>query len=169
MQFNKKRTPKQKTTLLFLIKGDRILLAMKKRGFGKGRYNGVGGKPEGKEKIEQTAKREAEEEIGIVPKSIQEVAKLNFYFPNQPDWDQQVITYLCTKWSGKPKETEEMRPKWFDKFDLPYKKMWPDDKLWLPHTIEGKYVKANFTFGEGDVIADYNIKVINKRYLTKNR
>lgn len=165
---NKKRAvPKQKASLLFLVKGDEILLAMKKRGFGKGRFNGVGGKPEGKEKIEQTAKRETKEEIGVSPKKIQEVAKLNFYFPEKPEWDQQVIVYYCYKWQGRPKETEEMKPKWFNRFDLPYKRMWPDDKLWLPHVMEGKYVNANFAFGEGDLIADYNIEVKNKQYLTK--
>jgi hypothetical protein len=38
--------PSKQATLLFLIKDQKILLAMKKRGFGKGRWNGVGGKPE---------------------------------------------------------------------------------------------------------------------------
>jgi hypothetical protein len=31
-------------TLLFLQKDDELLLAMKKRGFGAGRWNGVGGR-----------------------------------------------------------------------------------------------------------------------------
>jgi len=48
-------------TLLFLIKEDQILLAMKKRGFGMGRFNGVGGKIEPGETIEQAMIRECQE------------------------------------------------------------------------------------------------------------
>ena len=47
-------TKRTKTlSLLFLRREDEILLAMKKRGFGKGRWNGVGGKVEVGESIEQ--------------------------------------------------------------------------------------------------------------------
>ncbi len=42
-----------------------ICLAMKKRGFGVNRWNGVGGKVEEKETIETAAKREVKEEAGI--------------------------------------------------------------------------------------------------------
>jgi len=54
-------------TLLFLIKDDQILLAMKKRGFGAGRFNGVGGKVEPGETIEQALIRESQEEINVTP------------------------------------------------------------------------------------------------------
>ena len=58
-------------TLLFLIKKSQgeitdICLAMKKRGFGMNRWNGVGGKVDDqKETIEDAAKRETKEEIGL--------------------------------------------------------------------------------------------------------
>jgi 8-oxo-dGTP diphosphatase/8-oxo-dGTP diphosphatase/2-hydroxy-dATP diphosphatase len=35
---------KMQTTLLLGLKDNKLLLAMKKRGFGAGKYNGVGGK-----------------------------------------------------------------------------------------------------------------------------
>ena len=41
------------TTLCLLKKDNRILLAMKKRGFGEGKYNGVGGKIENGETPEE--------------------------------------------------------------------------------------------------------------------
>ena len=41
---------------------------MKKSGFGQGRFNGVGGKPEGDENIHDTAIRETKEEINVAPK-----------------------------------------------------------------------------------------------------
>ncbi len=45
-------------TLLFVMESDRVLLGMKKRGFGAGRWNGFGGKVEAQESIEEAAKRQ---------------------------------------------------------------------------------------------------------------
>ena len=71
-----------------LIDDPKILLAMKKRGLGAGKWNGVGGKPETDETIEQTAIRECQEEIRVVPKNLKLVATLNFYFSKaKSDWN----------------------------------------------------------------------------------
>ncbi|GAJ07377.1 unnamed protein product, partial [marine sediment metagenome] len=53
-------------TLCFFIKENPklILLGMKKRGFGKDKYNGFGGKINPDETIEEAAVREVQEEIG---------------------------------------------------------------------------------------------------------
>lgn len=55
----------RQASLGLLIEGERVLLAMKKRGFGQGKWNGVGGKPNEGEKIEVAADREILEEIGV--------------------------------------------------------------------------------------------------------
>ena len=59
-------------TLLFLYKPKekRILLAMKKRGFGEWKWNGVGGKLEGNETVQEAAVREAQEEISVITKPV---------------------------------------------------------------------------------------------------
>ncbi len=36
--------PKKVLTLVYILKGDEILLGLKKRGFGTGKWNGFGGK-----------------------------------------------------------------------------------------------------------------------------
>lgn len=149
--------PLRQSTLCFLVKDNEILLAMKKRGFGKDRWNGVGGKSEGEETILETAIREAREEIEVVPKEMELVAILNFYFLNNPDWSQQVVAYFSKDWEGEPKETEEMRPQWYNKNELPIDAMWPDDNLWLSRVIQGSKVKAEFLFGENDTVLDHNI------------
>lgn len=152
-------------TLLFLIKRDGgiindILLAQKKRGFGLGRYNGVGGKVKPGETIEEAAKRETQEEIGVKVDKIIKVAELSFYFPHQPDWNQMVHTYFVEEWAGEPTESEEMNPKWFAAASLPFAQMWPDDIFWVPDVISGKLLRARFTFGEGDAVLEKDIIVV---------
>ncbi len=52
------------TNLVFILRGDEVLLAMKKRGLGTGKWNGPGGKVKGKETPEEAAIRETEE-VGL--------------------------------------------------------------------------------------------------------
>lgn len=155
------------TTLLFLIKKQEgkisdILLAMKKRGFGAGRWNGVGGKLGEGETIEQALIREAKEEIGVevVESDLKKVAELTFTFPHRPDFNQVVHTYITENWSGEPIESEEMKPEWYKSENIPFDTMWPDDKFWVPHMIEGKLIKGAFTFGEGDVVIDQGVQFV---------
>lgn len=44
-------------TLVLVVQPQRILLGMKKRGFGAGRWNGFGGKLQAGETVEQAARR----------------------------------------------------------------------------------------------------------------
>lgn len=163
----------KQATLCLLVKEDQgdeeILLAMKKRGFGKGRWNGVGGKmnsEKGDKDIVAAATRETQEEIGVKVKNIEKVALLNFRFPYIPEnekkeWDQDVHVFLVRFWDGEPIETEEMAPKWFKLTDIPFKEMWDDDKFWLPHILEGKKLRARFTFKKGEIIDRQDIKIID--------
>jgi len=153
------------STLLFLIKkedgkGAQICLAMKKRGFGMGRWNGVGGKQNEGESIEDAVKREANEEIGITTSTMGKVAELAFTFPAKPDWNQLVHVYTSSEWENEPVESEEMKPEWFGYADIPFKDMWPDDIFWLPKVLDGNLVKASFSFGEGDAILDQKVEVV---------
>lgn len=152
-------------TLLFLVKKSEgritdICLAMKKRGFGAGRWNGAGGKVKEGESIEEAVLRETEEEICVKAKNISKVAELFFTFSHNHPWDQVVHAYFCLEWEGEPKESEEMRPEWFKVGDIPFASMWPDDIFWLPKVISGNLVKANFSFGEGDIIESQKVEVV---------
>lgn len=149
-------------TLLFLRQDNSILLAMKKRGFGEGRWNGVGGKVEADETIEQAMIRESQEEIGITPTAYEKVADINFnvYYRGEPAL-LNVHTFFATKWEGKPTESEEMKPKWFNIADIPYDKMWPDDPYWLPVVLKGQKLTADFTLDETDVIISHKLTEVS--------
>jgi 8-oxo-dGTP pyrophosphatase MutT (NUDIX family) len=153
----------RKATLCILVSDGRILLAMKKRGFGIGKWNGVGGKQEAGEDVKTTAVRETKEEIGVVPISMRKVAVLNFYFPESPkdkDWNQQVHIFLVDGWDGTPKETEEMNPEWFALDKIPYESMWDDDRHWLPKVLEGKSIEGDFIFDRDQKLADFKMKEV---------
>ena len=54
------------TTLTVFFKDNKVLLGEKKRGFAKGTLNGIGGKQDMGETIEQAMVRECQEEIGYL-------------------------------------------------------------------------------------------------------
>lgn len=140
---------KLETTLLLLRKDDEVLLAMKKRGFGEGNFNGVGGKLKDGESPEQAMIRETEEEIGIIPINYEKVGILDFIEFYKGEKENVVVhLYTATEWNGEIKESEEMRPRWFNINEVPYDKMFPDDKHWLPILLEGKKFNAFFEFDE---------------------
>ncbi|EIE91445.1 hypothetical protein G6F46_008928 [Rhizopus delemar] len=127
---------KQLTLILTLDRKERkVLLGMKKRGFGVGKYNGFGGKVEKGETIEEGAKRELLEEAGIEALDMHQVAINLFTFENDPV-GLQVHIYVVESFKGEPVETEEMKPEWFDYENIPFDQMWADDKQWFPFIIE---------------------------------
>jgi mutator protein MutT len=150
-------------TLLLLQRGDKVLLALKKRGFGVGRWNGVGGKLEPGETIQQALVRECQEEIGVTPIEYHEVGQLQFdAYMKGARVELLVHVYVCRKWRGTPKETEEMKPRWFSKNAVPYDDMWQDDRFWLPQALDGAHVSGQFAFDEQDNLLDYKVEEITK-------
>lgn len=150
-------------TLVFLIKEGQILLAMKKRGFGANRYNGVGGKLEPNESMEAALVREAQEEIGVRPVNFWKVAEHEFtQMEGSAPWRMYVHVYLCDKWEGTPIETEEMRPEWFGIEDIPYYEMWQGDEYWLPQVLSGSKVNGRYIFDQNDTLLSHAIDIVDK-------
>ncbi|MDB5160110.1 MAG: 7,8-dihydro-8-oxoguanine triphosphatase-like [Candidatus Saccharibacteria bacterium] len=152
---------KKVLSLLFLRQDDKILLAMKKRGFGEGRWNGVGGKVETGESVEQAMIRETQEEIDVTPTVYEKVADIRFdeYFKGEPTL-MHVHVFVATEWVGDPIESDEMAPQWFPIEDIPYKDMWSDDPYWLPHVLHGAKVSADFQLDAADVIMEHTINEV---------
>ncbi|HWR42913.1 8-oxo-dGTP diphosphatase [Sporomusa sp.] len=143
------------TTLCLPVQGspaERILLGIKKTGFGRGKYNGFGGKFEDGETPVAAAVRELAEECGITAREadLENMGELLFVFPANPELDHDVQLYVVHTWQGEPVETPEMRPVWFDVADIPYKDMWADDIYWLPAVLKGKKVSGKVIFAENN-------------------
>ena len=115
-------------TLCIVHEGNKILLGMKKRGFGAGRWNGFGGKLNEGESIEDAAKREMKEESGLDIEKFEKVAIIEFknYGIEIPF---EVHVFNVSTYSGIPMESEEIKPEWFNIDKIPYDKMWPDDTI----------------------------------------
>lgn len=150
------------TTLLLLRKENKILLAMKKRGFGEGKYNGVGGKLDEGETPEEAMIREANEEIGIIPTEYYKVGVMDFMECFKGNQENLIFhLYVATKWDNEPIETEEMKPEWFDVDKIPYNKMFEDDKYWIPYVLEGKKINGFFEFDEKWNLISHKIEEVN--------
>jgi len=145
-----------------MIRDDKILLAMKKRGFGAGKWNFSGGKATKGESPEDCIIRETEEELGTKLLSLKPVAILHFYFADkapEDGWDQKCYVYSSSEWQGEPRESNEMAPQWWDIKSIPYHEMWPEDRSWLEPALIGKQVTAHFLFNSKDQCLDKEIIV----------
>ena len=89
-----------------------ILLGMKLRGFGVGKWNGFGGKIEKGETIDEGAIREVKEECGIDVLSLQRVGYLVFKM-NLDRKIMNVHVFESTNFTGELCTSDEMRPQWF--------------------------------------------------------
>ncbi|OLY79905.1 7,8-dihydro-8-oxoguanine triphosphatase [Smittium mucronatum] len=156
-------------TLALIFKQDRskVLLGYKKRGFGVGLYNGFGGKIQHEESALEGAKRELEEESGLTSEDLVKIGILYFEFESDP----VILTahlYTSDRFNGVPVETEEMRPEWFDINNIPFTKMWNDDKYWFSFAVENKPFIARFSFkSDLKTIVRHNINFVDPQLLNE--
>ena len=132
-------------TLSIICDDSRILLGMKKKGFGKGKYNGFGGGLKENETERQCAIREVWEEAGIKIINPQILGKILFEFDSN-EQDHLVYFFKVRQYKGEIKKTKEMIPRWFYIKDIPYNKMWAADKYWLPLLLKDKRFRGNILF-----------------------
>jgi 8-oxo-dGTP diphosphatase / 2-hydroxy-dATP diphosphatase len=147
-------------TLCIIQKDDKILLGMKKKGFGVGRWNGFGGKVEIGESIEEGAIREVKEEIGVVVPEIKKIGILDFTFENEPKI-LEVHIFKAENFEGEILESEEMRPEWFAVEKIPFEQMWSDDIHWMPYFLENNLFKGRFHFDRPSD-SEYSSKILQK-------
>ena len=151
---------------VLLRRGDEILMGLKKRGFGAGKLNGVGGKQEPNETIEECAIRETQEEIGVKITKFECLGKIifdNLFYKNVPECNM-MHCFVATEWEGEPTESDEEAPQWIKIKDLDYSKLWGDDEYWLPPVLAGKEIEAYFHYNSDNTFDEYWVdEVPNKQ------
>lgn len=136
--------PTASAVLTFIRMRGEVLLIIKKRGLGRGKINAPGGKIEPGETALHAAIRETEEEVGLTPLHLHANGTLRFAFTN----GYSVLCYVFTapSYLGKMVETDEAVPFWCKEKDIPFAKMWKDDRFWLPHVLKGETVDEAYIF-----------------------
>uniref|UniRef100_A0A8C4TFI2 Oxidized purine nucleoside triphosphate hydrolase n=1 Tax=Erpetoichthys calabaricus TaxID=27687 RepID=A0A8C4TFI2_ERPCA len=92
-------------TLVLVVQPGRVLLGMKKRGFGAGRWNGFGGKVQPGETIEQAAKRELFEESSLTCDTLEKIGQIKFEFVGETEI-MDVHIFRADTYQGEPAESE---------------------------------------------------------------
>lgn len=134
-------------TNLYVVQDARVLLGMKKRGFGAGKWNGFGGKVEEGETIEAAADRELREEAGIAVTDKERIGIIKYKYAGKPN-PLEVHVFRASRVVGEPTETEEMVPRWFSADELPLASMWADDPFWFKFLLSGERFEASFSFAD---------------------
>lgn len=153
---------KKITTLIVVHQGNKILLGLKKRGFGVNRWNGFGGKLHEGETIEQAAKREMLEEANVSVNDLKKVGIMEFYWKHKPNDCVEVHVFKSNAFTGTPTEGEEMKPQWFSVSEIPFDQMWKDDAFWMPMFLDGKKFKGKFVFDDTDNILEKELVEVNE-------
>lgn len=139
-------------TLVFVVQRGRMLLIRKKRGLGAGKINGPGGRFEPGETARRCALREVREELCIHPLGLEPAGENRFQFVD--GYSIHVHVFRASGYEGRPQETEEALPLWFDVEEIPYHEMWEDDRLWVPRVLDGTWFSGRFLF-DGDRMLDH--------------
>lgn len=145
-------------TLVFLRRGDEVLLGYKKRGFGMGKWNGLGGKVEEGESVGESAKREVQEEVGVHIGSMRRFGIIECEYRNvEKPGRIKIHLFDSNDFSGEPIESDEIKPQWFNVSEYPFDHAWADDRFWWPVYAEGRTFRGHFVFAGYDRIVEHEL------------
>ncbi|MDA3956946.1 8-oxo-dGTP diphosphatase [Oceanispirochaeta sp.] len=146
--------PGEEAVISYILDGDNVLLIHKKKGLGAGKINAPGGHIEEGETPLIAAVRETEEEVGLITDNLIFSGDLFFHFTD--GLKLRGTVFICRDFKGSLIETDEALPFWCPLEDIPWDRMWEDDRHWLPQALRGKQFRGRFIF-DGDDMLDKEI------------
>lgn len=147
--------PRDRATLVFVVRHGQVLLIRKKRGLGAGKINGPGGRIDPGETPVECAVREVEEELRVTPVDPRLRGELSFQFLD--GYSIHAYVFLARDCIGEPTETDEAIPLWTPVDRIPYDEMWADDRLWVPRLLAGGCFEGRFVF-DRDVMVGHQVR-----------
>jgi 8-oxo-dGTP diphosphatase len=151
----------EEATLLYIVQRHRILFIRKKRGLGAGKLNGAGGRVEDGESPLAAARRELTEELGITALDVAKHGEV--WFQVLDGTAIRIHVYAAPKYTGEPRETAEAVPVWSAVDEIPYDRMWADDRYWLPVLLKGGHFLMRALFDD-DRLVSHEIDVMPKGF-----
>ncbi len=155
--------PDRIATLLFVVRGEQLLLIHKRRGHGVGKINGPGGMVEAGETPLQCALREIEEEVGVQARDVKPLIELRF---QDTDGSSMLgYAFKATACVGVPRTTDEAIPFWCPIERIPYDRMWQDDLVWLRYLLDDTPMIGEFLM-HGDRLVAHRLRSLSMPELT---
>lgn len=152
--------PTQRATLCFVVRNAEVLLIKKKRGLGQGKVNGPGGRIDPGETPLQCAIREVQEELCVTPTDLSFSGRLDFQFVD--GLALRCHVFRADGCDGTACETDEAVPMWTPVEQIPFERMWQDDRLWIPLMLDRTLFEGRFLFDD-DAMLGYEIDQLQKQ------
>ena len=132
-----------------VINKNKLLLKLANSGVTKGKWNCPAGKIERGETPKQAAIREVYEETGLKVKKLLNHGTLRFFVDGKGLFFR-IHLFSSKKFSGRARSSSEGKVRWFDADKIPYGKMWPDDRHWIPLVLSNKRFDGDFYFDKNN-------------------
>lgn len=153
-------------TLVYIIKDGKTLMIHRNRKDGDehlGKYNGLGGKLESGETLEECAKREVLEESGLTLTEL--TKKGDILFPKFDKYgnDWHVHIYTSNDFTGELNyENREGDLAWHNNADVPHLNLWEGDKMFISNVYQNKKFTGIIYYNEGklDKSAEHRLDFI---------
>lgn len=129
-------------TVCFIRKKGKILLQQRPAGRRwAGILNGPGGKIEPDEAPLQALSREIAEETSLRLDDVAQHGTVRLIFAGSEDRQLLVHVFSTSHFTGRPRGAEGSL-RWFSENQLPFDRMWPDQRYWLPLVLAGGRLDA---------------------------
>ena len=144
----------------FLVQEGRVLLQERPREkLWGGMLNGPGGKIEAGETSHEAIFREVVEETALQLDGFEARGAIELLLSAPKPMVLKVDIFLANSFSGEP-VAREGQLAWYERDNLPFERMWPDQRYWLPAVLDGYSVAAKVQYTtESLVVSKMDIQI----------